>query len=148
MKPKVYLAGPIQGQPYGAISDWREYAADSLSDVATCYSPLRGKAALMPTQVVVENYALSPLHSRKGVVERDFHDVRLSDLVLVNFVGFTDVSKGTLVEIGMAYALRKPIVVAMNEGNVHDHPFVTETASFVVDNLNDAIAIVRTYFEP
>jgi nucleoside 2-deoxyribosyltransferase len=62
----------------------------------------------------------------------------------VNLLGAKKVSIGTCVEIGWANAHDIPIVLIMEpDGNPHDHAFVTETASFRTDNLNDAVYIVK-----
>jgi nucleoside 2-deoxyribosyltransferase len=53
------------------------------------------------------------------------------------------VSIGTVLEIGFAHAHRKPLVLAIESGNVHEHSMVMEIAGFVVNNLPDAIMVVR-----
>jgi len=57
------------------------------------------------------------------------------------------VFQGTIFEMGYAHALLKPIVVMMEEDNIHYHLFVTETASFVVPTLEEAVHILSHLFE-
>jgi nucleoside 2-deoxyribosyltransferase len=79
-----------------------------------------------------------------GVVGRDRFDIERSDLVFANFLGAQHPSVGTVFELGWADILRIPVLVVMErEGNPHDHPMITQTAAFRVDNLPDAIQVVR-----
>lgn len=79
----------------------------------------------------------------KGVVTRDKFDATRCSILFVNLLGAKKVSVGTCVEIGWADANDVPIVLVMEKGNIHEHAFITESASFVTDNINDAINIVR-----
>ena len=69
---------------------------------------------------------------------------RRCDLVLVNLLGATKVSIGTVSEMGMAFAMDKTIITVIEPDNIHQHPFVTETSSLVLDNLDDAIYAINS----
>ena len=48
------------------------------------------------------------------------------------------------VEQGALAALRGKInILLMEDGNVHDHPMVRELADYIVDDVDDAIHLVR-----
>ena len=72
---------------------------------------------------------------------RDFNDVKRCDAILVNLLGAKSASLGTVMELGWAYALQKPVVVAIEPiGNPHDrHPMIEETIRFRAPDLDAAI---------
>jgi hypothetical protein len=57
----------------------------------------------------------------------------------VNFLGSRRVSIGSVMEIAWADAWRKPIVVVMDKGQLHDHSMIREVAGFVCRDLDEAI---------
>lgn len=82
----------------------------------------------------------------KTTVGRDLWDVTQCDAVLVNLSMATEVSIGSMVELGYARAHGKFIVVVLPsdpESDPHDHPFVTETATAVVRHLADGIRLLE-----
>jgi nucleoside 2-deoxyribosyltransferase len=140
-KPMIYLAGPMSGLPAHHANGWRKVVAEQLSDITRCLNPTRGLpfAGILPK---VDD--ASPLSMAPGVVGRDRWDIERSDLVLANFLGAKVPSVGTIFELGWADAYRVPVVLVMeDEGNPHDHPMVTHTAAFRVNNIPDAIQVVR-----
>ena len=42
-------------------------------------------------------------------------------------------------EMAWADAWRIPIILAMENGNIHDHAFVRQVAAFITDDLDEAI---------
>lgn len=142
MEYLVYLAGPITGLSYKEAKGWRDYVTERLAfktrgrfstaiSIETI-SPLRGKDSL-DIDIPIGAWAMS------DVTRRDFFDIRRSDLVLVNFLDAEKVSQGSLVEIGYAVALNKPLVVVMDMKNIHNHPFVVESALVITGDLDKAI---------
>jgi nucleoside 2-deoxyribosyltransferase len=57
--------------------------------------------------------------------------------------GATRVSIGTVMEIAWAHAYGKPVVLVMEEGNVHDHPMIRECSPFIVHTLDEGIELVN-----
>lgn len=139
----VYLAGPIAGLTYDGAVDWREAARLVLGRHGIDgRSPMRGKDLLREAGVLgTQPYGEHPLASQAGVTTRDRFDCTTSDVVLFNFVGADRVSIGSCIELGWADAARRPIVVAMEGGNPHDHLIVKGVAGFVVPSLSEAISI-------
>jgi nucleoside 2-deoxyribosyltransferase len=136
MQHTVYLAGPITGLTYKQATAWRDRVTSELAPGILTISPLRG---IGPPDVVFDACPV-------GTVGRDLYDIRRCDLVLANLSKAAKVSKGTLVEIGYALALHKPVIVAIN--GFHDHPFVVEPALYVVDELEKAIMLAKVVLMP
>jgi nucleoside 2-deoxyribosyltransferase len=143
-RPSVYLAGPITGLSFGEATDWREYAIQQLSAAGIdAFSPLRAKTYLKQESNLADQYSFNPLSTAHGIVTRDLFDAMGRDLLLVNFLGATKVSIGTVMEIAWADACRKPIVIAMEPGKVnpHEHSMLTEVSGYIVPTLDEAIYI-------
>lgn len=159
-KKSLYLAGPITGLDYGnARYGWRKVFSDRMNIVAPhieCFSPMRAKDFLDGQQILqckgedldrIGNALARPL----GILTRDANDVSNRDLIVANFLGADRVSIGTTWEIGYAAAQtpRKPVIVIMeDEGNVHDHVFITHTAGYRVNNIEDAVLIAASILTP
>lgn len=149
---KVYLSGPIMGLTYDeARFGWRKYVAERLLPGIEPLSPMRQEGHLAEVKGPLGNHTPSGHHQgsnhifshAKMIVAKDRLDVQQASIVLVNFLGATSVSKGTLVELGWADAQGKTIVIVMEpEGNPHDHPFVRELG-MVVENIDDAVDIIN-----
>ncbi len=145
----VYLSGPILGSTYEeARYGWRQTVAEGLLPGIRPLSPMRHEGHLAEHTGVIGDDAIdAPSHFFAGakiIVEKDMLDIRKSDLVLVYLIGATKVSIGTMVEMGMARMMDKTIITVIDEGNIHAHPFVTETSSLVLDNLDDAIYAINS----
>lgn len=143
---KVYLAGPIAGLSYEQVTGWRDYATEKLLRLGiTAISPMRNKGFLkdrkrMPSaEVMDDKYGLTKPHS---YVTRDRLDVFRCDALLVNLLDTDRVSIGTMCELGWADILRKPVVLVMRKGSVHDHGFVRELSHFHCTDLDTAIDII------
>jgi len=154
--PQVYLAGPITGLTYDDGNDWRVSVADELASVGIIgWSPLRAKhflreigvldAAGTPDSAYI---GLNPLSEPKGIMTRDRFDTTRSDMVLMNLIGATRVSIGTMIEAGWADAARVPLVVAMEPDNIHRHAMLNEAAGFIVPTLEEAVAVIKAVLLP
>lgn len=157
MKGKnVYLAGPITGLTYDEGNDWREVVIRDLEDVGiTAWSPLRAKHFLREIGVLDSAgtpdsayIGLNPLSEPKGIMTRDRFDTMKSDVVLMNLLGATRVSIGTMIEAGWADAARVPLVIAMEDDNIHRHAMLNEAAGFIVPTLEEAVAVVKAVLTP
>lgn len=152
---KVYLAGPITGSSYEEVTDWRETTKEHLKLMSeksvqpiVGYSPMRGKAYLSKEDKICDSYEDTTMSSVKGINIRDFNDCKTSDVVLVNLLGATRVSIGTVMEIAWARAFKIPIVIVMEkEGNLHDHGMLTYD-TIVVNTLTDGVLAVTQILLP
>lgn len=155
-RPSVYLAGPITGLTYDDGQDWREYAKTWLdAEGIDGFSPLRAKQHLREIGVLDNAgttdsayIGLNALSEPKGIMTRDRFDCTNRDLVLVNFVGAERVSVGTCIELGWADGARVPVVIAMEDDNVHRHAMVNEAAGFIVPTLEEALVIAKAVLLP
>ena len=141
---KVYLAGTITGLTAEDAIDWREEftrkARIDSEGRLVCASPMRLKDHLRGTGVINGDEIVPGgfLDTARAVVQRDIFDVRTCDVVVMNIAGADRISVGTMVELGLATAWRKFVILVMDEGNIHEHIFTRECASIVVPTLADA----------
>ncbi|MBH0113235.1 nucleoside 2-deoxyribosyltransferase [Novosphingobium sp. YJ-S2-02] len=150
----VYLAGPISGLGYAAATDWRASAIDWLEQHGIQgLSPLRAKDYLSHITADVgfsetcEDYAqLSALSTQRGVMDRDRFDATRCDVLLVNLLGATKVSVGTVMEIAWADQKRTPIIalIEADRSNVHEHAMVNEAIGFRAPSLEEGLHLVRS----
>jgi nucleoside 2-deoxyribosyltransferase len=152
---KVYLSGPITGLTYeDARYGWRQAVADAIENGrTTILSPMRHEGHLAEMKTAMSEEALRKFQQTnnhffsqpKMIVAKDLLDIDESTIVFVNFLGAKVVSKGTIGEIGYAYAKGKTIITVMEqEGNPNDGPFTREMSDTVLDNLGDAILVVKS----
>lgn len=148
MTANIYLAGPITGLTFGACTDWRDYMTNKFPKHIKGQSPMRGKEYLSKERTISDQYVGSVLSCQKGITTRDRWDTSRCDAIVVNLLGATRVTIGTMIEIGWADAFRKPIILIMEEeGNLHDHSMVRECAGFIVRSVDEAINVLTTMFK-
>ena len=149
-KPLVYLAGGIANLTGAQVINWRVGAAALLNTRGIeSLDPMRAKRhRWQPNAVVSSNFRdyanAGVFFTSKGIMTRDFNDVKRCDALLVNLLGLKQPSLGTIMELAWAYALQKPAVVAIEAtGNPHDiHPMIHEAMPFRVTTLDEAIDAV------
>lgn len=135
----IYLAGPITGLSYAEAVERRQWVADVLRRAGfTVRSPMRGKEFLRSVQQLGPN-GYTGTNSAQAIFCRDTNDVLNSDVVLVDLTGAKQISLGTVFELGLAWAVRKYIVVVMERGGVHEHLFAEQAASIRFENLESAV---------
>lgn len=149
MKSTVYGAGPITGLDFEAANSWRLKMRLALAPDIEFINPLRGKDHLASEATLSDGYLGDALSTDQAIFERDYFDVQRADMVLVNFLGATRISQGTLYEIAWTKLLQKPLLVIMeDQGNVHEHLFLRACTSFRVSNLPDACEVIRRVLLP
>lgn len=150
----VYLAGPIRGLTYEGATNWREDTTTWLRYKGFVpVSPMRGKDYLRGRGPLLGDtgsgaYEEFPMSSQRGIWGRDMFDVAQCDVLLANLAGATELSIGTVMEIQRAHDLGKYVLVVLESGSLHDHPFVREAASLVVDSLPEALEILEVLGGP
>ncbi len=147
----LFLSGPIIGCTYEGCSDWRNYVANKLPSNIQAISPMRGKEFLSNQGVIgKENLRenTSSLITSSGITTRDRFDIARCDVVLMNLIGATQITIGTMIELGWADAYRKPVVLAIEKQNIHHHPIVCGIAGFVVPTLDEAIQTAMAVLMP
>jgi nucleoside 2-deoxyribosyltransferase len=149
---KVYLAGPITGLKHEEATSWRDDVSDRLSaDGIACISPLRGKDYLKGTGHIEAYGYNNPLSTDRAIVTRDRLDLTSSNLVIMNLLGTSRISIGTMVELGWADAHKIPVLLiiedhetSMPPRNPHEHAFVRELTGWRVNSVEQAIHMVRS----
>lgn len=151
---RVYLAGPIRGLTYDESQNWRNYVVEQMPAEIACYSPLRAKGFLRKHGrlglggAASDTYPENPLSTAHGIMTRDHFDCMNSDLIFCNLLDATSVSIGTVMEIAWSFAYRKPLIVCVEPGNLHDHPMIREATGFACDTLEQGISLAQTILLP
>lgn len=156
----MYLAGPITGLNYKGATDWRGIVAEQLAESGiVAFSPMRGKDYLRKLDVIGDarvqtrpeddSYGLNKvMSSAQGITYRDRNDVMKADVVLMNLLGATRISIGTMIEAGWADAFRKPVIVAREKDSIHGHGMLDAIATYTVDDLEEALHLTRVLLLP
>jgi hypothetical protein len=147
----VYAAGQITGLDYKGATDWRNYVQglfDRLSGNITVLDPMRGKAFLKEEDEIGSAGYENQIASEKGITNRDRRDVMNSDALLVYLDGADRVSIGTMIELGWADSARIPVIIVMDENNLHQHAMVREIATYIVPSLERAVELVTLMLDP
>ena len=136
----VYLSGPMNGYPVEKQLYWRTFFHRACKSISiNTLSPMRSKE-ILPKELYATN---------SSITERDLYDVRQCDLLVANLLDATQVSMGTLIEMGVAWGLRKPIVVIRKDWDrVHTSEMLSEISAFTVTNIADAFKVVASMLVP
>lgn len=147
---KVYLAGPITGLDFKGCTDWRKEFIKELSQYnITGISPMRYKDYLADTPGPIKDRydghskIADILSSAKGISYRDKWDIMRCDVIFVNLIGTIKVSIGTMLEVGMATAIQKPIILAIDDVNIHQHSMLETYAGWIVSDLEDGLETIK-----
>ena len=141
----VYLAGPITGLSWEDATEWRNRMVNELKPLGIdCYSPLRAKTYLSHLDTIPNATTTQPLSTARGIYTRDRWDATRCDVLFVNFLNAPRISIGTILEIAWADSYDIPIILVMEDDNVHHHAMVMECAGFVVSTLDDGIHILKS----
>lgn len=161
---KIYLCGAISHQTLGQSQDWREQVASQLDGIhempnggsiqLQTYSPLRGETFfrdIKPDEkfspTLTDNASL--ISTPNGVLGRDLNDCRNASLIFVNFLPSpSKVSIGSVYEVGFSKAHGIPIVMVMQDDNIHRHVFLTNSATYLVKTLEEGIAVSKFLLLP
>lgn len=147
-KQTVYLAGPVTGLSYKGATDWRKQATEWLSARGLRgLDPMRGKHYLLgETKLAAKGYEDTVLSNEKAITTRDRFDTQRADVVIMNFLGATKISAGTMIEMGWADSVRTPIIVVMEKdgSNPHDHAMIRSIAGYWVESLEEAVDVAAS----
>lgn len=140
MRPPLalYLCGSIGTVNIDEHLSWRKQVALHLSD-QVILDPLRYQDPL--------HFTDGGLHDAKVpdsfFVSADVLEIRRADILFVVFWKQARQSVGTFMEMGMAAAAGKPIILVTDDPQVADHPFVGRYAAVVCSTVEEGIAWVR-----
>jgi hypothetical protein len=147
MEHHIYLSGPISNLTYAQCTGWRFDITEALDEFADIFDPMRDVDAPTPDTLVTEALdSIDPvMMTDRGIVVRDYTDTLNSTILIVNLLGATKVSIGTVAELAWAYHARIPTILLMEDsGNPHEHGFVREFASYRVTHIDRAIAVAKS----
>jgi len=167
MEYSIYLAGPITGHSLEDCATWREEVSDKFPPHIHAMDPLRFKSFLADEEHLKDAYEGSVLSCGRGITARDLFDVQRCDAVLCNLLETSQVSVGTMIELGAAHAWGKPVVgvieadgvikrklgALLSSGapamvNPHYHAMVREIVKFWVADLDEGVEAVCAIVNP
>jgi nucleoside 2-deoxyribosyltransferase len=142
----VYLAGPIVGCTLSEASDWRTYVIDRLAKHGIVgISPLRCEP---PPGGRFDHGDGDPKHgTSKAIGTKNFMDVRKCDVTFAHIpaqpAGWDEPwAVGTLIEVGAAHIIGKPVIVVSNDPTIRKHPVVNYCAGWVLEDMDSGIEVV------
>ena len=140
----IYLAGPIAGCDKFEANDWRGYIQNNLPPKIRGISPLRCEP------LIAEKYQLQYDDKRFGtpaaISGKNWFDTVNCDMVLAYLpkeINDKRPSYGTVIEIGWAIGLRKPIILVTDDDRLINHPLIERNVNWIVDNLDTALEIIE-----
>ena len=141
----VYMTGPIGGCSYAGATTWRDKFTSYLAGYANvkCLSPMRGKDYLVGDTSIDSVEYETPSSCPKGVYTRDRWDSLRCDLMVANLLDATKVSIGTMMEWAWADSRGTPVLMVMEEENIHNHILVRGGPGFRVATLEEAAELTR-----
>lgn len=140
----IYMTGPIGGCSYAGATTWRNQLTKMLADYnAMCLSPMRGKGYLTQETSIDDVEYDTPLSCPKGVYTRDRWDALRCDLMIANLLGVRRLSAGTLIEWAWADSQGTPVIMTMEENNIHNHILVEGGPGYRVNTLEEAAELAK-----
>ena len=153
MKKYVYLGGPIAGHTSESAKWWREDLQNHFKSTnIRMISPLRCEPEIGEGEVYdAEGIAAKDcicFGSDKAIHAKNMLDVKSCDLMIACMFAeqIKSISLGTMLEIGWASALGKPIILITDDDRLKKHPVVKESVNWIVPTLEDAQLIVYGLF--
>jgi len=143
----VYLSGRIDGLTLDVCGGWRKTAKNLLYPDVGVLNPLRGKElppGPLNNGAIVGKFGCSD----KEIVTRDILDIKRCDAMLLYLVDAGNLSVGTLVELGYAAALHKPIFTVIDDSvrNPFNNRWIRELSTMRFSDLNLAIKTIKFTF--
>lgn len=140
----VYMTGPIGGCTYEGATEWRDDLTLMLAGYnVKCLSPMRGKNYLVGETSIDSVEYDTPASCPKGVYTRDRWDSLRCDIMVANLLGIKRLSVGTLIEWAWANSQGTPVIMVMEEDNIHNHILVKGGPGFRVETLEEAAELVK-----
>lgn len=145
-KPVVYLAGLISTAVPESLQ-WRIEATPVLEDAGfEVLSPMRGKD---PARLKHDGL-VDPYLTASDVVQRDYHDIIRSTVVLAHLETFEGPRPllGTIAELAWCWQLRIPVVgmVSPSKSYILLHPFTNQFVSHFFHDEDEAVEFVIDYY--
>lgn len=127
-----YLAGPIENLTVKNATNWRNDIIEKFKDLIKFHNPMYGKEQIVHGKRLIKQENYSPetynLTKSDSIFNRDLVMINNSQFILVNLLNPTKFPKGTMFEIGYAYAMRKLVVIIANDTAITEHPFIKQSS--------------------
>lgn len=159
---KIYAAGAISNTTFEGSTHWYEELIDILPHEYRLLRPMRGKEFIK--SFVMDDQNIRTLDrtdrylthieaesaSDRMVMIRDAWDLQRCDAVFMNLLETPDkVSIGCMMELGLAYAYRKPVVLVASANDITGvsvHPMVNHTIVARATTLYDGAQFLMSLF--
>jgi len=135
----AYCARPISGREHEDVVDYYRRIGCRLSAAGIrILTPTCGKG-YVSNDSKWSKQAAKCVCTDHAIKERDKWMVQNSNIIFVNLVGAVKVSIGSVMELAWADMLNVHSVVALDEPNVHQHPFVVDCADIIFPTEEEAL---------
>ena len=148
-KKFIYLAGPIAGCNAEEANEWREYIRSLLPHNIVGISPLRCEPLKEGMNYTEEGASPKMWSDPRAIATKNWLDTESCDLILAYLpkeLNDRRPSYGTVIEIGWAIGLRKPLIVVSDVKYLMDHPLIKHNASWRLTDLDDAAEVIIGLF--
>ena len=149
MKKYIYLAGPIAGCTEEEATSWREDIINMLPHNIVGISPLRCEPLKEGMTYTEEGASPKMWSDPRAIATKNWLDTESCDLVLAYLpkeLNEKRPSYGTVIEIGWAIGLRKPLIVVSDDKYLMGHPLIQHNASWRLGSLEDAAEVIIGLF--
>ncbi len=138
----IYLSGNIAGIDAEEAVERFNRNSKILSELDLCgesiriLNPLRGKIVYPRVDGTASKTGSTfAYYEPNEITHRDLWDIMSADIVVADI---TNSSLGVGAELGVAWYLRKPIVVVTDNADVREHPFIQTFALKIVNTIGEA----------
>ena len=143
----VYLAGPITGATTKEANDWRnEFRAKLQAYGISGISPLRCEPPGIGGKY--EGIYDDPkFGTAKAISSKNMMDLQTCDITLCYFPPGAPLSVGTLAELFIGWAWRRPVIVVSHDPKLVNHPLVQMAAGWILPDLDEAFELITGLFD-
>lgn len=138
---KTYLSGGMQyfgKENFNESNDWRRYCKNALENCECDY-----KVKVFNPNDAFNFYDEPQYKSEREVMNYDLHNLRKSDLVIVNFNDPKSI--GTAQELAIAYDRGIPII-GVNESGVELHSWLVCMCERIFNNIDEMLDYVEDFY--
>lgn len=136
---KIYLSGGMGSLSWEEQTKWRKQIIDAIKYGDYDYE----KKPVFFNPVDYYNFQEVLYKSQREVMEFDLHNLRNSDIIIVNFNDPN--SLGTCAELAVAYEMKKPII-GINKDNKKLHPWLECYCNRMCKDLREAVEYVVEFY--
>lgn len=144
----VYACGPMNGHSLSEANSWREdvkrFFKENSNNIRLI-SPTRGK---VETDCLATDYDGTYRSNSKYIYYRDRADVKRCDSLLAYLpITTQNLSVGSILEIGWATVLGKPIFLVTQNKLLIDHPLISNSCTWIGETLEEAVEVVLDFYD-